>query len=179
MSLVLDRDPVTTSDRASDPHVSVRRMTRADENALDDTFAGLSERSRFLRFHSATPRLTGRMRRALLDIDGARHLAHVAEVAGPDGPRAIGIARVHDLGGGRAEVALEVVDAWHRRGVGSMLLRSISREATRLGYVEVHADVLPENRPMRRLLGEVFPDVVEDRGDGSLRIRDWVGAIVR
>jgi hypothetical protein len=32
---------------------------------------------------------------------------------------------------------------------------------------------------MRRLLGEVFPDAVEDRGDGSLRIRDWVGATVR
>lgn len=179
MSPVLDLTPVTTSDPSPFPDIRVRRMTRADAAALDDTFAGLSERSRFLRYHAATPRLTARMRRALLDIDGARHLAHVAEVAEPGRRRAIGIARLLDLGGGSAEVAVEVVDTWHRRGVGAMLLKSISREAARLGYVEVHADVLPENRPMRRLLGQVFPDAVVENGDGTLRIRDWVGATVR
>ena len=145
MSPVLDRTPVATSDPSPYPDIRVRRMTRADETALDVTFAGLSERSRFLRYHSATPRLTARMRRALLDIDGARHLAHVAEVAEPGGHRAI----------------------------------AIGREAARLGYAELHADVLPENRPMRRLLGQVFPDAVVENGDGTLRIRDWVGATVR
>lgn len=178
MSLVLDRNPVNTDPQAR-PDVRVRPMTPADAAALDETFAGLSERSRFLRYHSATPRMTARMRRALLDIDGARHLAHVAEERGPDGYRAIGIARLLDLGEGRAEVAVEVVDAWHRRGVGAMLLRSVSREAARLGYVEVQADVLPENRPVRRLLAQVFPDAVVASADGSVRIRDWVGVTVR
>jgi RimJ/RimL family protein N-acetyltransferase len=180
MSLVLDRNPVTTARRVPKPGVRVRRMTRADAAALDDTFEGLSERSRFLRYHAATPRLTARMRRALLDVDDdARHLAYVAEIAAEDDIRAIGIARLLDLGGGRAEIAVEVVDAWHRHGVGSLLLDSILREAARLGYAEVHADVLPENRPMRRLLGQVFPDAVVERGDGSVRIRDWVGATLR
>lgn len=179
MSLVLDRNPVERTDARSLGDVRVRRMTRSDVAALDDAFTGLSERSRFLRYHSATPRLTARMRRALLDLDGTRHLAHVAEVTAGDGIRAIGIARLLDLGDGRAEVAVEVVDAWHRRGVGSLLLASIGREADRLGYIEMHAEVLPENRPMRRLLGQVSPDAVVDRGDGTLRIRDWVGATVR
>ena len=179
MTIVIDRNPVTTPDLTPFQEIRVRRMTRADEAALDDTFAGLSERSRFLRYHSATPRLTARMRRALLDIDGARHLAHVAEVAGPDGHGAIGIARLISLGGRRAEVAVEVVDAWHRRGVGALLLKSISRAAAELGYVEVHADVLPENRPVRRLLAEVFPNAVVDRGDGTVHLRDWVGVSPR
>jgi GNAT superfamily N-acetyltransferase len=179
MSLVLDRNPVTTSHPAPKPDVRVRRMIRADAAALDDTFAWLSERSRYLRYHSATPRLTARMRRLLLNVDGARHLAHVAEVAESDGHRAIGIARLLDLGGGRAEVAIEVMDAWRRRGIGSMLLTSISREASRLGYVEVHADVLPENRPVPRLLAQVLPDAVVAGGDGSVRIRDWIGFTAR
>lgn len=178
MSLVVDRNPVTT-DPGPLVDVRIRPMTAADSAALDDTFAGLSERSRFLRYHAATPRLTARMRRALLDIDGFRHLADVAETPTDNGLRAIGIARLLDLGAGRAEIAVEVVDAWHRRGVGSRLLASIGREAARLGYVEVQADVLPENRPMRRLLGQVLPDAVVDHRDGSLRIRDWVGATVR
>ena len=179
MSMVLDRTAVTTPQPTSDSGIRVRRMTRADAAALDATFAGLSERSRFLRYHAATPRLTTRMRRALLDVDDSRHLAHVAEVIDPRGPRAIGIARMLDLGGGRAEVAVEVVDAWHRRGVGSLLLTSVARDAARLGYVEVTADVLPENRPVRRLFAAVFPDAVVDAGDGTIRIREWAGATVR
>jgi RimJ/RimL family protein N-acetyltransferase len=179
MTIVIDRDPVTTPDLTPSQDIRVRRMTGADEAALDDTFAGLSERSRYLRYHSATPRLTARMRRALLDIDGTQHLAYMAEVAGPDGHRAVGIARLLSLGGGRAEVAVEVVDAWHRRGVGALLLTSISSAAADLGYVEVHADVLPENRPVRRLLAQVFANAVVDNGDGTVHVRDWVGVSVR
>jgi RimJ/RimL family protein N-acetyltransferase len=179
MTIVLDRNPVTTPELTPANDIRVRRMTRADEAALDEIFAGLSERSRFLRYHSATPRLTARMRRALLDIDGTRHLAHMAEVAEPDGHRAIGVARLFSLGAGRAEVAVEVVDAWHRRGVGALLLKSISSAAAELGYVEVHAEVLPENRPVRRLLAEVFPNAVVNRGDGTVHVRDRVGVSVR
>ena len=179
MSAVLDR--VLEPDLAShDPAaaVRVRAMTAADAAALDEVFAGLSPRSRFLRYHVATPRLTARMRRVLLDIDGQRHRALVAEVddtasgGPPPGVRAIGIGRLIALHGQSAEVAVEVVDDWQGRGVGTLLLRRLAAEATRGGYQEVVADVLPENRAMQRLLARVFPGA-GPRGGGHLRFHDW------
>ena len=157
----------------------VRPCGASDACALEETFAGLSPRSRYLRYHSGTPRLTGQMRRALLDIDGDRHVALVAEVPGPRGPRAIGIARLVSLGAGRAEVAVEVVDAWHRQGVGTSLLRGLADEAARLGYTAIHADVLPENLAMRRLLAQVFPEAVVDLGDVSVGVPADVGLTPR
>lgn len=170
MTQLLDLTEVTGPGTAAAGSVMVRRMTRDDSPVLDAVFAGLSGRSRFLRYHAATPRLTRRMRTALLDLDGRRHVALVAEVGPGDPRRAVGIARLIDLGDGCAEVAVEVVDAWHRRGVGTRLLESVAHHADLLGYVEFHADVLPENLGMRLLLTKVFPDSEIHRIDGTLRI---------
>lgn len=172
MTLVLDRYPVPATQPTGPADVRVRRLNPSDAAALDATFGGMSARSRFLRFHTATPRLTPRMRRVLLDIDGRRHVAVVAEAGPENEPSAIGIARALDVGGGRAELAVEVVDAWHRRGVGTLLLTSIWCNVRRLGYTELHAEVLRENGPMRALLHQVFTDGVVDRLDGTLTIRD-------
>jgi GNAT superfamily N-acetyltransferase len=170
MSLVLDRDPVLTS-TPGHGGVRTRALTRSDAAALDEIFSGLSARSRYLRYHSGTPRLTARMRQALLEVDGRRHLARVAEVAVPGGVRAIGIARAVGIGARRAELALEVVDAWHRQGVGSLLLTEVAVEARRVGYAELYAEVLPENRAMRRLLDRTLGAGLLEQDDGGTRIR--------
>lgn len=101
------------------------------------------------------------MRRALLDVDGRDHIALVAE-AGGDGrcePPAVGIARmirdprVPD----EAELAVAVVDAWHRRGVGRRLLEEIGQQAVAVGVTQLHARVLPDNTAALELLRAVFP----------------------
>ncbi|HWN29191.1 MAG TPA: hypothetical protein VNP37_19660, partial [Actinomycetospora sp.] len=97
--------------------VVVRELGPGEQQVLDVVFAGLSDQSRYLRFHSPVPRLVPAVRRALAAVDGHRHVALVA-VAGRE---PIGIARCIDLGSGRAELAVEVVDAWHGRGVGTLL----------------------------------------------------------
>jgi GNAT superfamily N-acetyltransferase len=124
------------------------------EAAVEAVFAGLSPRSRYLRFHSPVPRLPDSVRARLVDIDGARHAAVVAEVRdlGP-----IGLAQIFGPGHGTADVAVAVVDAWQRRGIGRRLLTAVAALAEEIGYTELRGTVLPENVAMQRLARSVLP----------------------
>jgi GNAT superfamily N-acetyltransferase len=133
----------------------VHQLDRADaESAVDAVFAGLSPHSRYLRFHSPIPRLPASVRARLVDVDGTRHAAVVAEV---DGQEPIGLAQVFGAGHGTADVAVAVVDAWQRRGIGRRLLIAVAALAEEIGYTELRGTVLPENVAMQRLARSVLP----------------------
>jgi GNAT superfamily N-acetyltransferase len=133
----------------------VRTLDRAGaEAAVDAVFAGLSPRSRYLRFHSPVPQLPESVRARLVDIDGARHAAVVAEVRDVG---AIGIAQVFGPGHGTADVAIAVVDAWQRRGIGRRLLTAVAALAEEIGYTELRGSILPENVAMQGLARSVLP----------------------
>jgi GNAT superfamily N-acetyltransferase len=134
--------------------VTVRPLSRRDAgHAVDTVFGGLSPRSRFLRFHTPVPRLTGAMRQRLVDLDGRCRAAVVAEVGGVP----VGIARVAGNGSGSADLAMAVVDAWHRRGIGTRLASAIAELAAEIGYSELRGAVLPGNEAMQALARKTFP----------------------
>jgi GNAT superfamily N-acetyltransferase len=135
--------------------VLIRPLLAGERGPVDTVFDGLSPSSRYLRFHGGMPRLTDSMRRLLLAVDGVRHVALVAESAEDGAP--VGIARFVAEGPDRAELAIAVVDAAQGCGIGRRLLESLRDVALGLGYREFTALVLPENRPMLRLLFELFP----------------------
>ncbi|WP_053737201.1 GNAT family N-acetyltransferase [Nocardia sp. NRRL S-836] len=155
------------------------RVTELDRQsapaAVDAVFAGLSARSRYQRFHSPTPRLTASAREVLVDVDGTRHAAVCARIAGEP----IGIARVIRTGECGAEIAVAVVDRWQRRGVGRGLLEALTEVAARLGLAELHGDVLPDNHAMLALVRKVLPGVRLTRSDDTIRLSyplAWVTA---
>jgi len=151
---------------------SVRALDRwSAPAAVDAVFDGLSDYSRYLRFHAPMPRLTKSFRDQLTDLDGDRHAAVVAEVAGEP----IGIARLVRTGPGAAEVAVAVVDRRHRRGVGRLLLTEIAELAGRLGYLSLHGDILPENTPMMRLVRGAMPGARLAHVDGVVHFTFPVG----
>jgi RimJ/RimL family protein N-acetyltransferase len=137
--------------------VCVRDLTPEDEAALDAVFEGMSPHSRYLRFHGPLPRLSGSMRKVLLNVDGQTHVALVAEVRTRLGWRPIGLARFVRTEPGRAELAVEVVDAWQGRGIGRRLLQALRDRAMELGYLELYGEVLVENEAVIGLLQKVFP----------------------
>lgn len=145
----------------------VRPLGRAEAGAaVDAVFAGMSARSRFQRFHSPVPRLPATLRDRLVDLDGLRRVAVVAEAAGA---APIGIARLVATAPGEAEMAVAVVDAWQRRGVGVRLLDALTGVARDLGYRRLTGTVLPGNVAMLALAARVAP--------GSRR--SWDGETVR
>lgn len=132
--------------------VVVRRLSPADAPELADAFARLSEESRRLRFLTSKPSLTPSELRYLTQVDGHRHEALCA--IDPLTGQGIGIARfVRDVSDpARAEVAVTVVDAWQRRGIGRLLLTELTARAREEGIRRFTALVAADNRSMRRLL---------------------------
>ena len=126
----------------------LRPLERGAEGPVLAVFDGLSPRSRELRFLTGVPRLTKHMLAALTDVDSCRHVAWVALVDG----RPSGIARYVRVSDDTAELAFEVVDAQHRRGLGLLLLDTVATLAQANGVRRVTATVHPQNRASVRLL---------------------------
>jgi GNAT superfamily N-acetyltransferase len=131
-------------------------MRPDDDQALEAVFAGMSEQSRYQRFLVPMPHLHASTRRALLDLSD-RHVAFVAETAARHTP--VGIARYVVTGADEVEVALGVVDAWHRRGVGRVLLEHVVQAVAAAGIHHVVAAVASDNRAVIGLARGSVPDV--------------------
>ena len=133
-------------------------------------FEALSERSRYLRFLTAKPRLTAGDLRYLTEVDGHDHFALVAEDPA-DPTRVIGVARfVRDRERpDTAEMAIVVGDAWQGRGVGSTLATSLVDAALVRGIRRFTASTLSENVAVHRLLEKVSARLEHDVTDHGLR----------
>jgi RimJ/RimL family protein N-acetyltransferase len=137
---------------------AVRRLRSADRAMYEAAVAGLSERSRYLRFGSPAPRLSERMIAQMMDLDERRHVAYAALT--PDQARIVGVARYVRLDGepGTAEVAIAIADEWQRVGVGPLLLNRLIEHARRAGVESLVAVRLGENRAAGSLArGAGFP----------------------
>jgi len=142
--------------------VRIRELGRGDGDVVDVVFAGLSPRSRYLRFQFPATELSAATRRSLTALDGRTHIALAAFTQN----RPIGIVRIIDIGGGRGELAVEVVDGWQGRGVGTQLLQAARDRAAELGYHELVGEMLVVNAAAHAALRRVF-GVVRVRRDGS------------
>jgi GNAT superfamily N-acetyltransferase len=132
--------------------VAVRPVRAADSALVADGFARLSPNSRRFRFLTGKPALTASELQYLTDVDHCDHEAiGAADVT--DG-RGVGIARFvrSRSDPGTAEVALTVVDEWHRRGLGTVLLARLIERARAVGIHAFVALVAIDNLAMIGLL---------------------------
>jgi RimJ/RimL family protein N-acetyltransferase len=151
---------------------TIRPLRAGEEAPLLAVFDQMSPRSRANRYLSGVPALTRGMISALVTVDGRNHVAWLASVD----DRPVGIARYVRLEPATAEIALEVADAHHGRGLGTALLDAITTLACVNGIRRVEASVLPENRPSQRLLTKIGvrlrPSGPTLEGEGPLRLLD-------
>lgn len=150
--------------------VVVRPIEPGDKGALLEGFARLSDESRYRRFLSATPRLTESQLRYLTEVDHDRHEALVAFDEATREP--VGVARYVrcEEGSPDAEPAVTVVDHWHGRGLGTVLLEELTKRARNAGVERFIATVLPENKPVIALAEHLDPGAKESLEGGVLRI---------
>lgn len=156
-----DDDTPTTVLR--DGRVLIRMVDPDDREQFVDGFAQLSTRSRYLRFHAAVEELDDRQLDYLTRVDQINHVAWVAiDVDRPEHP-GIGVARFVRLADEPtvAEAAVTVLDAYQGRGLGTLLLRVLAREAVDRGITTFRAYVLGGNRAMVSVLEALGPTSVE------------------
>lgn len=152
--------------RTAARRITMRDLRPDDGDLLDTLWSGLSPQSRYLRFHSPVPVLGTGLRRVLLDVDGRDRVALVAEA---DDGTPVGIARtIRDRRNpDEAELAVAVVDEWHRRGVGRRLVAAVAARARSAGVERLTARVLPENAAALGLFRDAFPLHLTRRDDDA------------
>lgn len=139
--------------------VLLRPIDRSDATLLAEGFARLSPESRRSRFLTAKPELSAAELRYFTDVDHFHHEAIVA-LAASDG-RGTGVARyIRDHADPRrAEVAVAVIDEWHRRGLGSALMAELTTRALASGIRQFTALVAVDNVAVIGLLRRMNADV--------------------
>src|SRR5262245_5476313 len=126
--------------------ITIRPLRNGETEAVQAVFDRLGARSRLLRFGGAKTVLTRYDFEHLACVDETHHVL-VALVRGEP----VGIARlVRD--GTSAEVAVEVVDEWQGRRVGTLLMDRLAADARAAGIERLHAVVAPDNTASRALM---------------------------
>jgi acetyl coenzyme A synthetase (ADP forming)-like protein len=145
----------------------LRAPGRDDLGALVAFFEGLSEQSRYMRFHGAV-RVEPRMVEPFLEPDWTES----GSLAGVLDDRVVALAswvRLRDPSA--AEVAFVVADELQGKGLGTRLLEQLARRAGAVGIQSFVAEVLPENRAMLEVFGHVGFEVVRELESGTVEVR--------
>jgi GNAT superfamily N-acetyltransferase len=148
------------------------RAIRADDKAkLARHFDALSPDSRYHRFFGIRSGLSARELRYFTEPDFLRHVAFAATVRSGNAESIVGDGRYVMLPGEcTAELALSVIDAYQRRGIGTILLERLIAEAQRAHLESFEADILASNRGALRFhLRNGFKTVAS--GAGVCRVR--------
>jgi RimJ/RimL family protein N-acetyltransferase len=148
--------------------VSIRPIEPEDFDRLREVWEGMSELSRRRRFLAPS---TGDLSEAdiqyLVDVDHRRHEALLALDA--DG-RAVGVARHVRSPDDResAEVAVVVVDDWHRRGLATALLDRLTERARANGILRYTMIVSADNEIVLGALDRAGAERVGSTGQGEI-----------
>ena len=146
------------------------RPLRSGERApVLEVFAGLSERSRRLRFLGSKPRLLESDLAHLVDVGccGREAVAAIDHEAG----RTVGIARfVRDQDAPEAEIAFAVVDEWQGKGLGKRLLAELRVLAREQGILRFRALIAHGNAPAFALVRGVGDELVRRYVDGNVEL---------
>ena len=151
--------------------VRLRPILPDDKARLVDGFRGLSPESRYRRFMAPIEELSEDQLRFLTEIDYVDHFAWLALDLDTEGIPGIGVSRYvrvpeePDV----AETAVTVVDDYHGRGLGTLMLEALGAVALENGITRFRGYALEENRPLREVLEAMGASTAHD-SPGLLRV---------
>ena len=153
--------------------LEVRPVLPSDKPHFREGFARLSRESRYFRFLSNKNRLTDGDLRYLTEVDGHDHYAICAFKRHANGrEEGVGVARFVRLSDrpDTAEVAITVVDAWQKRGVGALLYVRLVAAARERGIRILRSEVHENNPGIQKLLSSVAPTTVVTRSGNVIAL---------
>lgn len=131
--------------------VTVRAATASDEPALLAFLSALCLETRRLRFFTGGADIAGAAHQ-----DAATGADRCGLIAYDQNGVVVGHVMCVELDAERAEIAVEVADHLHGRGLGTILIARLARIAERRGIRRFVAEVLTENRAMLDVFRDAF-----------------------
>jgi acetyltransferase len=154
--------------------VRIRPISPADLEGLRAFFTALSPETLRLRFLFRLREVPESMLRKFSMTDDRTHFALVAEphaTTADELPELIAEARyVRGGDSDSAELALVVSDSWRRVGLGTLLVRALSRHACLVGVHRLCGDALAENTAIRRLMRSFGARIMSYPGSNTVQI---------
>lgn len=151
--------------------VMIRPIRPEDEPLIVEFHQTLSDRSVYFRYFNPfklEQRVTHERLSRLCFIDYDREIALVVEHRDAKSGRAeiVGVGRLSRLHGvNEAEFALLVSDQWQGCGIGRHLLRRLVQIGRDVKLERITANILPDNREMRRVARQAGFTVTEAAGE--------------
>jgi GNAT superfamily N-acetyltransferase len=163
---------VTEASRArltsGDGSIAIRPLRPCDGRLLRVVHQGLGPQSRIHRYLCPKPALTDRELAVLTAVDGWNRVALVAFSQPAASP--IGVARyVRAEDVEVAETAIEVIDAWQRRGIGRLLVAELQLRAIEAGVRRFEWTALASNRAVAALSRDLHDPRRVYIGDGVIQ----------
>jgi len=152
--------------------IHLRPMRPSDKQMLLDGFEHLSPDSRYARFMAPKSTLSERELRYLTQVDGINHFAIGAIrrhlVSKPEGVGSARFVRLSDQPD-TAEPAVTVLDDFHGKGLGSIMLQRLIEAAWERDVRWFCTELLADNTASRRMIESLSPDVrFRHAGDGAI-----------
>jgi GNAT superfamily N-acetyltransferase len=149
--------------------LTYRPLRAGERRPVLEVFAGLSDRSKRLRFLGAKPRLLERDVDWLVDVGCCGREAVVA--VDPATGRSVGLARfIRDADAPEAEIAFEVVDEWQGRGIGRRLVTELRALALEQGILRFRALIAHGNTAAASLVRGLGDVLVHRYEDGAIEL---------
>ena len=147
--------------------MTIRPAGPGDYEAVKRLHETMSPDNLYFRFFSASPASAEREARrvCLEDVPG------LTALLGLLGEELVGVASYETTDdGAAAEIAMAVADNMHRRGIATLLLENLISVARACGVKTFVAEVLPDNYPVLRVLGDAGLTVRRRYGDGVVDV---------
>ncbi|HEY4811056.1 MAG TPA: GNAT family N-acetyltransferase [Solirubrobacteraceae bacterium] len=132
-------------------NVTVRHAGPGDEAALRSFLSGLCLEAKRLRFFTGAADMSYAARLGI-----AADAAHYGLVAHDEAGVLVGHVTYAKLNDTHAEVAIEVSDHLHGRGLGTLLVEMLAAAAAQRGITHFDAEVLCENHEMLNVFRDGF-----------------------
>jgi RimJ/RimL family protein N-acetyltransferase len=147
--------------------ILIRPLLAEDRADLVRGFEKLSIGSRRFRFLTPIHKLSEYQLNSLIDVDNVNHVAIGVKDVGRLGKPGIGVARFVRLEeqSRTAEFAITVIDEYHNRGLGTLLLEILMKTAQERGIDLLRGFLLDDNQAMIRLLGRYGATMKRNSGN--------------
>lgn len=164
------RTLIPAPDDAVSGRIAIRPARTADRDAIREFLAGLSPRTRYLRFFTGAPGVGTAMLR-LLAGGGASTDALVATEADAIIGHAMAADTTAPSGEQVTDIGVAVTDRCQGHGIGSALIRELMARARARGASTVAMDVLAENRRVLAMVARGWPAARYDQSGPYVTIR--------